>query len=355
MRVLAASVLCLWATIALQPTARACSAFYLTQAGRQVVGQNYDWHVGVGHVIVNKKGLAKAAFVVERPATWTSRYGSVTVNQYGREFPCGGMNEAGLVVAVLWQNRTEYPPPDERPALNVLQWVQYQLDNAATVADVIASEKKVRIQPLVGARLHYFVSDSSGSCAAIEFMKGKMVHHAGDRLPTNVLTNSTYKSSLANLKRYAGFGGELALDDAPMLTRFVRAANRLRNYDRASSPVRYAFGTLKEISQGSQTKWSIVYDIGKREIHLRTQAAKQIRSLQMGRLDFSTTTPTLVLDVNADLAGDVARSFAPYSRRQNKALLAESARGTPLLKHLPKSVLDLAGDHPETSRPVRQP
>lgn len=32
---------------------------------------------------------------------WTSRYASVTFNQWGREFPMDGMNEAGLVVALV--------------------------------------------------------------------------------------------------------------------------------------------------------------------------------------------------------------------------------------------------------------
>jgi choloylglycine hydrolase len=29
--------------------------------------------------------------------SWISKYGSITFNQYGREFPTGGMNEKGLV------------------------------------------------------------------------------------------------------------------------------------------------------------------------------------------------------------------------------------------------------------------
>ena len=35
------------------------------------------------------------------PASWVSKYGSVTFNQYGRELPTGGMNEAGLVVETI--------------------------------------------------------------------------------------------------------------------------------------------------------------------------------------------------------------------------------------------------------------
>ena len=71
----------------------------------------------------------------EKPASWVSRYGSVTFNQYGREFPNGGMNEAGLVVELMWLDDTTYPATDGRPALDCLEWIQYQLDTAATLSD----------------------------------------------------------------------------------------------------------------------------------------------------------------------------------------------------------------------------
>ena len=61
--------------------------------------------------------------------SWVSQYGSITFNQYGKEFPTGGMNEKGLVVELMWLDGTIYPQPDERPAIGVLQWIQYQLDN----------------------------------------------------------------------------------------------------------------------------------------------------------------------------------------------------------------------------------
>jgi len=63
---------------------------------------------------------------VGQPAKWVSAYGSVTFNQFGRELPLGRMNEAGLVIEIMWLTQTEYPHSDRRPALRELQWAQYQ-------------------------------------------------------------------------------------------------------------------------------------------------------------------------------------------------------------------------------------
>jgi hypothetical protein len=43
-------------------------------------------------LVVNKRGVSKTALVdpPNRSAKWTSRYGSLTFNQFGREFPSGG-------------------------------------------------------------------------------------------------------------------------------------------------------------------------------------------------------------------------------------------------------------------------
>ena len=78
----------------------ACSTFVLKSNHLQVYGRNYDWDLDDALVIVNKRGCIKKS--ADRPgekgerAIWTVKYGSVTFNQYGREFPMGGMNEVGL-------------------------------------------------------------------------------------------------------------------------------------------------------------------------------------------------------------------------------------------------------------------
>ena len=118
--------------------------------------------VGEGMVIVNKRHVAKTAMGSTHPARWTSTYGSVTFNQYGRELPMGVMKESGLVMATLWLKDSEYAVPDDRPAVNTLQWIQYQLDTAHTVDEVIASDAHVRVSPGGSAKVHYLVCDRLG-------------------------------------------------------------------------------------------------------------------------------------------------------------------------------------------------
>ena len=93
-----------------------CTTFCLDHGDRPVFGRNYDWTVEDGLVIINKRGVTKASTLGR--LAWTSKYGSATFNQYGREFPIGGMNEAGLVVESMVLLETEYPLPDTRPGRN---------------------------------------------------------------------------------------------------------------------------------------------------------------------------------------------------------------------------------------------
>ncbi|MFP4472205.1 MAG: linear amide C-N hydrolase, partial [Bacteroidales bacterium] len=125
----------------------ACTTFCLQDdSGHIVFGRNFDFPSGLGHVVVNHRNLQKTAFIrpPEKPITWVSKLGSISFNQNGREFPYGGMNEAGLVIEQMWLQETKYPAHDHRYGLSELQWIQYQLDNAATVQEVIDSDTLLR-------------------------------------------------------------------------------------------------------------------------------------------------------------------------------------------------------------------
>ncbi|HJT66923.1 MAG TPA: hypothetical protein VJ749_10740 [Pyrinomonadaceae bacterium] len=133
-----ASIACVVFVLVSFPVASlGCTTFCLAGAGEVLFGRNYDWIIGDGLVIVNKRGVVKQATIVEsnNAAKWVSKYGSIPFNQYGRENPAGGMNEAGLVVEQLWLDETEYPEADARPALGTQEWVQYLLDTSGTVYD----------------------------------------------------------------------------------------------------------------------------------------------------------------------------------------------------------------------------
>lgn len=332
-------------TLASTVPAPACTTFCLRDEGRIVFGKNYDWNVGDGMLVVNKRGVARTADAEDdpKPARWESKYGSVSFNQYGRDFPSGGINEAGLTIELMWMEGSRYPAADARPAVDVLQWIQYQLDNHATVAEVLASEKGLRITSQVP--IHYLVADRKGQVATVEFLNGRMVAHTGKDLPMAVLANSTYADSVAFARKQG--------DDAPAgigsLPRFARAASRVRTFDaKGADPVAYAFDTLDQVAQPGYTQWSIVYEVDRGRVHFRTRDQRKIRSLDLKAVDFSCATPVRVLDLDADVQGDVANRLVPYTRDLNRELVTASFRKTPFLAQMPEAELERVTRYPES-------
>ena len=321
----------------------ACTTFCLERDGRIVFGKNYDFGIGYGMLVVNKRGVVKSSLVTppDRPARWTSRYGSLTFNQFGREFPSGGMNEAGLVVELMWLDAAKYPDRDARPAVGVLEWIQYQLDNFATAADVVANAERIRISSRTP--LHYLVADRKGGCASIEFLDGKLVAHSGPTLPVGALTNDTYESSLA----YARDRQRRALpapEGPGSLERFARAASLL---PRGRGTVEDAFRVLDSAVARGYTQWSIAYDVAAGKVHYRTRVNPKVRSVALSSLDFTCSAPVRTADVDAEPA------FSDYSKAANRALIERSYRGVDFLRETPAAELDRAAAYPDTTTCAR--
>lgn len=343
------------AIIALFPAANlyACTAFSL-QGDSLVAGKNLDWYIDDGLIVVNKKGVSKRALLlddVEKPAEWVSKYGSVTFNQYGREMPNGGMNESGLVVETLWLPNTQNPSPDDRPA--VIAWVQFQLDNHRTASEVIDSDSRMRISPKMPAPLHFFVCDRDGNAAVIEFIGGKQVSHTANTLPVTLITNNTYEESISYLKKYNGFGGEAQIPygSHESLDRFVIAAERLRTYRKTSAEatVKYAFDTLAAVKQGPATKWSVVYDLTKLQIHFRTHRRTQIKTIRLQDCDFSTASPVRVISINTPRTGLLNPYFIDYDSDLNRWLVFYTVRHAEQFKDLPEVLIERLARYPDTT------
>jgi choloylglycine hydrolase len=336
--------------------AQACTAFVLRGRDAVLLAKNLDWPVGDGYIFINKRKVEKKAFAVDPGAAlrWTSRYGSVTFNQFGREFPLGGINEVGLVIEEL-SGPAEYPPPDERPFLNELQWIQYHLDTCRSVKEVIKSDRALRIARSL-FKLHYLVADRKGNTAVIEFSGGKMVSYSGDGLKVPVLTNNDYPESLRYLGLHKGFGGDRAASNGPESgERFVRAATALSELrwlgQRAF--VDDAFVTLRFVEQ-ADTQWSIAYSIPGRRIFFKTRAHRRYKIISLEDLDFSCESPVLMLPVNTEAAGNMSRSFVDYDGQKNRELLvsvfgqlkkAGEIDGQPA-----DDIIQKMADYPETCR-----
>ena len=343
MRPLIFSVMFLVSISSLWPQAHlsACTAFFLeNDAGGGILGKNLDWKTREGLIYVNKRETTKEALMINpsvhgKPARWTSCYGSVTFNQYGREMPMGGMNEKGLVVEALFLSKTRYPRLDHRPAVRGLQWVQYQLDMSHTVGEVIASDAQIRISPTKSPGHHYLVADRNGDCATIEFIDGKMVWHRGELLPVQALTNNSYAKSL----HYWRKGQPPVFDSYDSVWRFLRVGKKLQKYNPGSPAVDYAFEILNTVAKSEFTRWSIVYDIQNRRILFFTSQHQSIQHFDLTTFDFSCATPVKQLDIQAHLVGDVSGQFCDYDYLVNLNLITKVYRRNPYLNDFPSEVL----------------
>lgn len=304
--------------------ARPCTTFRLQRGADVVVGKSYDWNDGGGLVIVNQRGVEKRALSVdprETPAAWTSRYASVTFNQYGRELPNGGMNEAGLMVEVMWLNESRPEARDKRPTVNELQWIQLQLDRYASTAEVVAHVRDVRVAPVYAA-VHWLVCDKGGACAAVETLDGVLVVTTGEALAAPVLTNDTYARSLSALRAHQALGEAPTPTGSDSLSRFVRAAARVTAA--GTDLVKEALATLDSVRVAGGTQWNIVYEPARGRVHFRTSDAKAVKTVDLADLVTACGEPVPSLDIDSAAAGDAEARFTPTTRAVNQRRVTES-------------------------------
>lgn len=344
-----------------------CSTFLLEKNGRFLLAKSYDWIVEDGLIVVNKRSIAKQAMTLDKPMQWISKYGSIIFTQAGRELPMGGMNEAGLVIELMWLDDTTYPLLDSRFTVNELQWIQYQLDTASTVEEVIASNDILRIDIDCKALIHFMIADKRGNSSIVEFINGQMVvHPKSEMLAAPVLTNNTYQKSIEYLSTHEGFGGDkMASSGFRSLDRFVRIATLLQKFsmndDEANlfsafqilaSVANYAEVkneeiTLENITRYLRAKWNIVYDVADKKIHFLTASHKKIRTIQLDDFNFEGNTSVQVLDMQAELEGDVHHAFIPYTYDLNRNLIERYYNQVPFLKGIPEDIRDLIARYPE--------
>jgi penicillin V acylase-like amidase (Ntn superfamily) len=337
-------------------SSQACTTFQIQKQGQVFFGINYDWMVADALILINKRGTKKPPYVRPddkgRPMEWTSKYGSITFNQYGRELPTGGMNQAGLVIESMSLRSTKFEPPDQRPYLgSTLLWKQYMLDTCATVEQVLAATKKVRLSPSSRSiGLHFLISDAGGGCAIIEFLDGKQVVYQGKSLPKRALTNNTYKASLKSLTSR----DLIEIDWWNSFSRFRTAARMVSKYgqDQKQPPLDYAYKILKAVSQGA-TQWSIIYDQKNLKAYIRTKNNPKLRMVDLKKFDLSCSAPVMMLDIDADLEGNINSKFKPYTLAANKDLIKSSFGQTPFLKDMPKQALARLATFPDKCKCMR--
>jgi len=307
--------------MSLAATVLACTTFVMGEGSNVVVGKSYDWNTPYGMVMINKRGAHKRALTTrpgDNPAEWRSRFASITFNQYGREMPNGGMNEAGLVVEVMWLEDTRRGPADDRPMVGELQWIQMQLDLYATAEEVAKNAPAVRIDP-ESAPVHYLACDRTGACVAVEILAGETVVSRG----AHALTNDPHARCEKALADQDASGRALP-EGRGSVERFIRASTLARSGRDKRDPVGAAFGILDNVRQGEYSQWNIVYEPARGRVSWRTRQTPTIKTVELARFDASCAADVMMLDIDDPRPGDAARRFVPYRRERNQALIEKS-------------------------------
>lgn len=332
----------------IQP-ALTCTIFSLypkSQSNKQNwIGRTFDWAYGHGLVMTNKRNVSKNGLrlkATDISGSWTSKYGSVTFNQFGREFPNGGMNEAGLVVEALELKSSVYPGIDSRASLNELQFIQYLLDNFSTIESITEAMKSVRLSP-VGSKLHYFACDIK-KCMTIEFVNGELVTHMLDSLPISSFANNTYKEHVSYASEFITFGGTkpIVQDSKDSLDRFVRASYNAKFINTYKDQVTAIFNMLNDVGS-KNNRWQIIYNQNDKTIKFRTTAKIGLhRSLSLNKFDFSCQKSGQYFDLDNDIEGEINDVFLPFDPAINYAIIKKSVD----MQRLPPQLADRLAVYP---------
>jgi choloylglycine hydrolase len=324
--------------VAMQPLAEACTRVLWESPDDQVlVGRTQDWTEKANSAFrLYPRGIERTGAVDQNPHAWTSKYGSLVLTAYDMGTH-EGVNEKGLSAHVLYlAEEAAFGERDpKREAIGSMQWVQYYLDNYATVAEAVEAQEtfEFQIEPLIlpngfPTLVHVSLSDKSGDSAVIEYSGGKArIYH--DRRFTVMTNEPTYDKQIENLKRYRTFGGDLPLPgDRTPSDRFVRAAYYASGLpkpaDRGEAAA-YMFSVIRNVSvpfglgdpdrpNVASTIFRTVQDLTGSRYYFESTYAPNVVWIDYAGLDFSKGSGERQLDVEEQifsLNGNVTDQLKP--------------------------------------------
>jgi penicillin V acylase-like amidase (Ntn superfamily) len=323
----------------------ACTTFVLKDSNNVVLGFSFDFHIGSHCIYVNKRNVERNRFLLlaEKAVKWVSKYGSITYNLLGKDWPHSGMNEAGLVVQCLGaqDEGAKYPHPDNRSPIDESGWIQYQLDNSASVEDVIKNMQKIRISNRSLGETHFLIGDKMGNAIVIDYVNGETKTYTGDDLPYPITANDTYPHMLNYLKQHKGYGGKRELKFRPdaSVIRFVYVANKIKEYKGQQKIIDYTFDILENLRQPQDgTRYQTVYDITNLSIYYNVSSDfGKIKTIHFKEFNFDCDTPALMTEIQSDKSGNIRDAFYNYDSKINKCVVLNTAEK--FIDYIPEVVI----------------
>lgn len=304
--------------------------------GMVATGRSMDWKTDMhSNIWIFPRGMKRNGETGSNSLEWTSKYGSVVTSAF-EIASTDGMNEKGLVANLLWLPETEYPVRDKsKPGLTITAWVQYMLDNFATVEEAVNFIDEDTFQVVSDmmpdgsrlATLHLSVSDATGDCAIFEYIGKKLtIYHSKEY---KVLTNSpTYDKQLALNEYWNSIGGLTFLPGTNRASdRFARASfyvNALPKTDDVRIAVASVFSVVRNTSvpygistpnapEISTTQWRTVSDSKNLLYFFESSLTPNTFWVNLREVDFSEGAPVLKLSIANEETyhGNATKDFKP--------------------------------------------
>lgn len=304
--------------------------------GMVATGRSMDWKTDMhSNIWIFPRGMERNGETGSNSLEWTSKYGSVVTSAF-EIASTDGMNEKGLVANLLWLPETEYPVRDKsKPGLTITAWVQYMLDNFATVEEAVNFIDEDTFQVVSDmmpdgsrlATLHLSVSDATGDCAIFEYIGKKLtIYHSKEY---KVLTNSpTYDKQLALNEYWNSIGGLTFLPGTNRASdRFARASfyvNALPKTDDVRIAVASVFSVVRNTSvpygistpnapEISTTQWRTVSDSKNLLYFFESSLTPNTFWVNLREVDFSEGAPVLKLSIANEETyhGNATKDFKP--------------------------------------------
>ncbi|MBO9732129.1 MAG: linear amide C-N hydrolase [Chitinophaga sp.] len=318
-----------------QARVEACTrAVYKGLDGLVLTARSMDWKEDIKtNLWIFPRGMSRNGETGTNTMKWTSKYGSIIASAYDIS-STDGMNEKGLVANLLWLAESKYPEWDhQKPGLTIAAWVQYVLDNYATVSEVVTA---MRAEPFTivtdnvpgmerTATLHLSISDASGDNAVFEYVDGKLVIHEDPKY--TVMTNSpVFEKQLALEEYWREIGGTVMLPGTNRAAdRFVRASFYIDAIPKTGD-MRLAAASVFSVIRNcsvplgistpdqpniSSTRWRTVADQKNLVYYFESTITPNTFWVNFKDVNFSANAPVrkLMLINGETYAGNAAKSF----------------------------------------------
>ena len=316
-------------------TTEACTrVVYQGKDNTVLTARSMDWNEDTrSNLWIFPRGMKRNGEIGKNPLEWTSKYGSVVASAYDI-CSTDGMNEKGLVANLLWLAESEYPQWDgKKPGLSIAAWVQYILDNFATVDEAVSYVEKGTFEVVSDmmpdrtrmATLHLSISDADGDNAIFEYIGGELkIHHDKSY---QVMTNSpVFDQQLALNDYWKNIGGTTFLPGTNRAAdRFVRASfyiNAIPKVADTRTAVASVFSVIRNTSVPlgittpnepniSSTRWRTVSDQKNKVYFFESTIQPNVFWVNLQDVDFSEKAPVKMLDLvsGKTYAGNTAEQF----------------------------------------------